>query len=90
MIFLVRPLEALSGLRLHGLLDVADDCLGLLLAAVDEEPARTLRVRSANDENSEADHGTEEEGEAPADARRSKAVSSSRMATAEPMVAPTQ
>ena len=66
---LVRLVELLFVLLLDGPLDVADDRLRLLLATVDEEPARTLRHVSANDENAQTDHGAEQEREAPADAR---------------------
>src|SRR5262249_49897840 len=69
-----RLLEVLVGLALPGLLDVADDRLRLVLAAVDEEPARALRDVPPDDEDAEPDHGAEQEGEAPADVRREEGL----------------
>ncbi len=57
----------MAGLLRHALLDAADDRLRLLLAAVDEEPAGALGDSSPHDEDREAEHCAEPEGDAPAD-----------------------
>jgi hypothetical protein len=55
----------LPGLRAHLGLDLVDDPLRLLLAAVDEQPARALRHVAAHQQDGEPDHGAGCEGEAP-------------------------
>src|SRR5581483_6423654 len=61
----VHLLEPLPRLALDGLLDVADDLLGLLLAAVDEEPAGALRHVAPNDHDRQAEERTEPERDSP-------------------------
>ena len=44
-----------------------DELLGLLVAAVDEQPARALRHVAAHEQDADAEDRAEPEGEAPAD-----------------------
>ena len=50
-------------------LDRVDDPLGLLLLAVDEQPARALRHVPAHEQDGEAEDRAEAEGEPPAEVR---------------------
>ncbi len=62
--------QRLPGLRLDRLLDVADDPLRLLVAAVDEQPARALRHVAADEQDHEAEHDADAEREPPAEVGR--------------------
>jgi hypothetical protein len=67
---LVRLLELLPGLLGDVALDPRDDLLGLVLPAVDEEPARALGDVAADQHDREAEHGADAEAEPPADIGR--------------------
>ncbi len=67
---LLRLAQLLAGLLPDLLLDGVDDGLGLVLAAVDEEPARTLGHVAPNHEDRQAEHGAAPEREPPADVLR--------------------
>ena len=58
-----QPLTSLVG---DGLLDVGDDPLGLVLAAVDEQPARALRHVAADQQDPDGQDRAEAEGQPPA------------------------
>jgi hypothetical protein len=62
--------QLFAGLRAHLVLDFADDLLGLVVAAVDEEPAGALGDVRADDQDADAEHGADQEGEPPAEVRR--------------------
>src|SRR6185295_19163085 len=65
-----RRRELRAGLATHILLDPGDDPLGLLLVAVEEQPARALRDVAADDEDAETEDRTRAERQAPADVAR--------------------
>ena len=82
-------LELLAGLLLHLGLDVGDDPVGLLLAAVDEEPARALREVAADEQDAEPEQGAHRERDPPADVAREerswwRKISDSRLPPAAP------
>jgi len=51
-------------------LDLADDPLGLVVAAVDEQPPRALGDVPADQQDAETQQGAEREGQPPADVDR--------------------
>ena len=59
--------QILAGRRAHLVLDVGHDLLGLLLAAVDEQPPRALRDTPAHDQDPETEDRAEAEAQPPAD-----------------------
>ncbi len=59
--------QLLAGLLGDPLLDVVDDPLGLLLAAVDEQPARALRDVAPHQQDGQAEDRADPEGDPPAD-----------------------
>ena len=61
--------ELFAGLLFDRVLDLADDLLRLLVAPVDEEPARALGHVAADEQDADAEHGADPEGEPPADVR---------------------
>ncbi len=65
-----RLVERLVGLLGDLALDAVDDPLGLLLAAVDEQPARALGHVPAHEQDADAEDRAEAEGEAPAQVDR--------------------
>ena len=75
----------------HLLLDVADDLLGFLVAAVDHQPAGALGDPVAQEQDAEAQHRADAEGEPPAEVdaetRAGRAAGSSPPA---PSAAPSQ
>ena len=66
----VRVVELLAGLALDALLDIPDDLLRLILAAVDEQPARALGHVPAHDHDRQCEDGSEPERDPPTDVRR--------------------
>jgi hypothetical protein len=66
----LRGLELPPGIRPHALLDVGDRRVGLAGKAVGHEPARALRHVPAHQEDAEAQHAADGEGETPADIGR--------------------
>ena len=79
-----------TGLVLGALLDVLDDLLGLLLAAVDEQPARALRDVAADEQDGQAEHGTDAERQPPPEVRGEDRGSRKNRAAAAPAAEPTQ
>ena len=83
--------QLLAGLLLDGVLDVADDLLGLVLATVDEQPARALGDVAADEQDADGEHGAEPEGEPPAQLRvRRWSGRAAGWSAARPPAAPTQ
>ena len=66
---LLGHLGQLAAARLHLVLDVGDRLLGLGLVAVHDLPPRALRQVPADEDDHQAQDRTEEERDAPADAR---------------------
>ncbi len=62
--------QRLARLLFDLIFDALDDLLGILLAAVDEQPAWALRHVAAHEQHGQADHGAEHERQAPAEVRR--------------------
>ena len=83
-------LELLAGALPDVLLDPLDDPLGLLLASVDEQPARALGHMPPDEQDREREHRAEPEGEAPAEVGGEEAVSSRKIAATAPAAAPSQ
>jgi hypothetical protein len=65
-----RIIELLAGLPPDLLLDVADDPVGLLVVAVDEQPARALGHMPPHEQDPDAEHGADQECDAPPDVGR--------------------
>ena len=67
-------LELLAGVLAHLGLDLVDQPLGLLLAAVDEQPARALGQVAAQEQDPEAEQGAQAEGDAASRRRARTAI----------------
>jgi hypothetical protein len=70
----VDLLELLAGLLLDPPLDVGDQLLGLVVVAVDEQPAGALGDVAPDQQDAEAEHGPQPEGEPPADVDREQVL----------------
>ena len=73
VIDVARLLQLLARALPDVLLDPLDDPLGLILAAVDEQPARALGHVPPHEQDREGEHRAEPEGQAPAEVGREEA-----------------
>jgi hypothetical protein len=73
---LIERSGASLAVRLLGdhLLYLGDQPLGLLVAPVDEQPARALRDVAPHEQDPETENGAQAEGDAPADVDREQAL----------------
>jgi hypothetical protein len=70
----VDVLELPAGLLLDLLLDVADQLLGLAVVAVDEQPAGALGDVAPDEQDAQAEDGSQAEGEPPAQVDREQVL----------------